>query len=276
MDGGESGIWLAARDETGEQESATLAGFDDPGRAMEAFAVGAEQVADRVERKRLTDYPDIFAAHLRYRAALARADSARAVLGDTLRRNETEIRDRRDVSSVAFGVGVSREYLHRVLNRAEWIWKRGNQEVEPTARKGDPVTVREAVAQENGWTVVIRFAIAVASEHEARTILADVLSHMDMTSDGQPVAERRGDGLWTMEAKLNLSEVPVFDPDDARTRLSYVARNLEGVTWRVVRADEDDALFEWPPSYWATSGRNEVLAHPAIRAVSILASLHAT
>jgi DNA-binding phage protein len=229
-----------------------------------------------VELERLTDYSDVAAAHLRYRAALARADVARAILGDVLRRNETEIRNSRNVSSVARGIGVSREFLHRVLNRAEWTWKKVSQAVEPTVRMEGLVTDRQAAVEGSEWIITVTFAVEATGEREARKIVSDVLSHMDMTSDGNPSAERGGDEPWAIEVKLNLSAVPVIEPDDARTRISYVTRNLEGVTWRVIQANEDDALFEWPPHRQASSEWKEVLGNPAIRAATVRASLHVT
>ena len=50
LDGAEDGIWLATSEADGEDSSYALAGFDDLGAAVEAFAARTEQAADTIER----------------------------------------------------------------------------------------------------------------------------------------------------------------------------------------------------------------------------------
>jgi hypothetical protein len=122
VDGGSEGIWLATGDGTGTEESRTLAGFADLAEAVEAFADRLTDAAGRIERDGVTDYPAVIGAALRYRAALARADAARATLGGVLRGHQARLRADRAVTAVACAVGVSREFLHRVLAASEWAW----------------------------------------------------------------------------------------------------------------------------------------------------------
>ena len=115
------GIWLASRDTIGAadgEDRLTAARFDDPGAAVEAFAAHTERAAGQIEGDHSVSFPELIAASLRYRAAMApRGDAARAALGEATRRDEARIRGGRSVSVVARAAGVSREFLHRVLGR---------------------------------------------------------------------------------------------------------------------------------------------------------------
>src|SRR6202161_809396 len=114
LDGAEDGIWLATSEADGEDSRYALAGFDDLGAAVGAFATRTEQAADPVDRLDIGG-PRVAAGYLRYRAALARAGAARAVLGDTIRRSRSRIRAERAVSRVAGTVDVCREFLYHIL-----------------------------------------------------------------------------------------------------------------------------------------------------------------
>src|SRR5580704_5250064 len=50
LDGAEDGIWLATSEADGEESTYALAGFDDLGAAVAAFAARSEQAADAIER----------------------------------------------------------------------------------------------------------------------------------------------------------------------------------------------------------------------------------
>ncbi|WP_153531368.1 hypothetical protein [Actinomadura macrotermitis] len=102
------------------EEHYCLTGFDDVEMAAGAFSDRCEQVADEVERGRISDYPDIVAAHLRHQAARARGQVTRLALGMAVRRASDQMRAHRQISSVAHAIGVSREFLHRVLTGTEW------------------------------------------------------------------------------------------------------------------------------------------------------------
>jgi hypothetical protein len=153
------------------------------------------------------------------------------------------------------------------------MWKKVDQAVEPNTRVKGGAANQEPTTRRNDWTVMMKLTVELDSEHQAREIINDILSQIDVPPDGHPTVVPRGGGYWTTEVKLDLTAVPVIDPDDARTRISYVTRNIEGVTWRVVQANEYKALFEWPPGHGDTSRRDGFLGHSAIHAVAIRASL---
>jgi len=268
----DGGVWLATYDTTGQDRSRTLVRFDDLGEATDTFATRTEEVADEVERSCSVGYADIIAAQLRYRAASARTDIARASLGNAIRRNEARIRGERAVSSFAYAVGVSREFLYRVMAGDEWTWKGTRGHGRRAENKEGRMRIPVGGKSETGWTVTARFAVDAADETEARAVVSGVLEKMEMAPSKDPVSASAGEKTWTVEAELDLSGLETVDPDDARSRLQYVTRNLGGLTWRVVRADERQGKFEWPPSVWAVSGRNEVLVHPAIKAAEVQAS----
>jgi DNA-binding phage protein len=272
-DGADEGIWLATYDATGEEASYALAEFADLGTAAQAFAVRVEQVADHIERNHLTSYADIIAAHLRYRAALAQVDSARVSLGNAIRRHAASIRSQRGISLMAHAVDVSREFLYRVLAKDEWAWKRMSgpgMSVRRTRFVENPVHAKPGTV----WTVTAMFAVEAADERAARAVLTGVLEEMDVATTSEVTVVQSGEAVWTVKVEVDLSGLPVIDPDDARTRITYVTRNVGGVTWRSTRTDERHVTYEWPPSFWVMSGGHEVLVHPAIRAAAIHASGH--
>lgn len=276
LDGAEDGIWLATSEADGEDSSYTLAGFDDLGAAVEAFAARTEQAADAIERLDI-GWPRVAAGYLRYRAALARAGAARAVLGDTIRRGRSRIRAERAVSRVAGTVDVSREFLYHILAADDWTWKGlmpARKDVlppRPPARL-DPATL-EPPKTLPAWSAGLMLAIDAGSEQEARAIAGSLLHQMDVPATIRD--DRTGpvpEGLWTVTADVDLSDVTV-EPDNAENRVSYLARNLEGVTWVSRLARGRRAVREWPPDVWDRQpGADDVFGHRAIRAVRIWAS----
>lgn len=172
VDGGSEGIWLATGDGTGAEESRALAGFADLAAAVEAFADRLTDAAGRIERDGVTDYPAVIGAALRYRAALARADATRATLGGVLRAHQVRLRADRAVTAVACAVGVSREFLHRVLAASEWAWPapaRLTPGWAPPATDAPPGTPGAA------WAVTATFMVDTADDREARAIVTGVL-----------------------------------------------------------------------------------------------------
>jgi hypothetical protein len=276
LDGAEDGIWLATSEADGEESTYALAGFDDLGAAVAAFAARSEQAADAIERLDI-GWPRVAAGYLRYRAALARAGAARAVLGDTIRRSRSRIRAERAVSRVAGTVDVSREFLYHILAGDDWTWKGlmpARKDVlppRPPARL-DPATLEPPTARP-AWSAGVMFAIDAGSEQEARAIAVAVLDEMGVTAT--ILGDRTGpvpEGLWTVTADVDLGNVTV-EPDNAENRLSYLARNLEGVTWVSKTTEDIRAVRQWPPDIWGRqAGADDVLVHPAIRAVRIWAS----
>ena len=276
LDGAEDGIWLATSEADGEESTYALAGFDDLGAAVAAFAARSEQAADAIERLDI-GWPRVAAGYLRYRAALARAGAARAVLGDTIRRSRSRIRAERAVSRVAGTVDVSREFLYHILAGDDWTWKGlmpARKDVlppRPPARL-DPATLEPPTARP-AWSAGVMFAIDAGSEQEARAIAGAVLDEMGVTAT--ILGDRTGpvpEGLWTVTADVDFGNVTV-EPDNAENRLSYLARNLEGVTWVSKTTEDIRAVRQWPPDIWGRqAGADDVLVHPAIRAVRIWAS----
>ena len=276
LDGAEDGIWLATSEADGEESTYALAGFDDLGTAVAAFAARSEQAADAIERLDI-GWPRVAAGYLRYRAALARAGAARAVLGDTIRRSRSRVRAERAVSRVAGTVDVSREFLYHILAGDDWTWKGlmpARKDVlppRPPARL-DPATLEPPTARP-AWSAGVMFAIDAGSEQEARAIAGAVLDEMGVTAT--ILGDRTGpvpEGLWTVTADVDLGNVTV-EPDSAENRLSYLARNLEGVTWVSKTTEDIRAVRQWPPDIWGRqAGADDVLVHPAIRAVRIWAS----
>jgi len=63
----------------------------------------------------------------------------------------------------------------------------------------------------------------------------------------------------------------VIDPDDAPTRRRFVETHFPGdVSWSIPQNAERQAKYEWPPDIWQRQpGQDDVLLHPAVRAVMI-------
>lgn len=268
IDGAQAGILVAVRDETGEDQQYRLRRFDDLRAGGEEFAAGAERFAGQVERDELTGFPEIVAANLRYRAAAARTDTLRVLVGDAVRRDERRIRGERGlIPQVGRMVGVSREFLYRVLAGREW-----SRTSTPAARGAGRLKAPPAGAPDSGWRVTAGFSLDAAGEREARAVLNTVLETLDVSVAGEPSLMLAGgdDQFWIARANLDLSELGTIDPDDALTRLRYVIRNVPGVTWRAdARPGQRQGRYEWP-SGWAT--REQVLLHRAIRAAEITAA----
>jgi hypothetical protein len=272
LDGAEDGIWLATSEAHGEESVWSLAGFDDLGQAVEAFAARTEQAADRIERLDV-GWPRVTAGYLRYRAAFARGGAARAALGDAIRRSRGRIRAERAVSRVAATVGVSREFLYHILAGDDWTWKGLTPARKDTAPPRPPARLDPATLQPPttppAWSARVAFAMEAGSEQEARAIADGVLDQMGNTAavrelQAGPVPE----GLWTVNADIDLAGIN-FEPDNAETRLSYLVGELGEVTW-TSRITERQGTFQWPPDVWSRQpGRDDVLGHPAIRAARI-------
>ena len=270
VDGGTEGIWLATGDGIGAEESRALAGFADLAAAVEAFADRLTDAAGRIERDGVTDYPAVIGAALRYRAALARADATRAALGGVLRGHQAQLRADRAVTAVACAVGVSREFLHRVLASSEWAWPapaRLTPSAAPPATDAPPGTPGAA------WEVTATFTVGTADDREARAIVTGVLRQMEVP--GQITSTTSAPGRSrAVVASFDLSGLQEIIPGDAVTCLRYVIRNLPGMTWRSAR--RRSAHHEvWK---WRRAGRTrdedqlaEELA--AVRAAEIRASL---
>ena len=272
VDGGTEGIWLATGDGTGAEESRALAGFADLAEAVEAFADRLTDAAERIERDGVTDYPAVIGAALRYRAALARADAARATLGGVLRGHQARLRADRAVTAVACAVGVSREFLHRVLASSEWAWPapaRLTPSTAPPATDAPPGTPGAA------WAVTATFTVDTADDREARAIVTGVLRQMEVP--GQITSTTSAPGRSrAVVASLDLSGLQQIVPGDATTCLRYVVRNLPGVTWRSARRRRaHHEVWKWRRAGQIRDEDQLAEELAAVRAVEIRASLGA-
>lgn len=101
------------------------------------------------------------------------------------------------------------------------------------------------------WAVRALLAIETGSEDQARDIASQVFQQMDVVFERPPAGYKSREQIWTIAADIDLSGLPVIEPDTARIRVNYVKRNLGSVTWRVARSDDRHETQEWPPGFWA-------------------------
>ena len=224
----------------------------------------------------LTDDSDevYLAAHLRYRAAMARASSAQVRLGEAIRRNSVRIRAGRAVSSMAHSICVSREFVHRVLGDDEWVWKGtaalvGRPPAGQGREKGVPV-----ISPHARWEVTVSLDVDVPGEDRALAVARDVLASMDVALAGE-IAATRSDGRgWIVEAQVDLSGLGGISPDNAASRIKYVSRNVSGITWAIYRSDEHHGEYQWRLESQPDDGEAKAFLHPAIRGAAIVAHTH--
>jgi hypothetical protein len=269
VDGDDEGIWLATGDGTGAEESRALAGFADLAAAVEAFAADLTAAAGKIERDGVTDYPAVIGAALRYRAALARTDAARATLGGVLRGHQARLRADRAVTAVACAVGVSREFLHRVLVASEWAWP-APARLTPSTR---PATDAPPGTPGAAWEVTAAFTVDTADDREARDIVTGVLRQMAVP--GQITSTTSAPGrARAVTARFDLSGLQEIVPGDATTCLTHMIRNLPGMIWRSGwRRSAHREVWKWRRA--DRTGDEDQLAEvlAAVRAAEIRASL---
>jgi hypothetical protein len=135
-----SGLWLACRDQTPfGQTGYVLERFPEVEPALVAFADRADAAADQAGQSQTLGMPDVAAGMLRYRAAKARADVARARLGDVLRAQGGTARD---LSPLLHAVRLDWETVGPVLEGQEFTWPTSPVVRPPGLRRPDtPVTV---------------------------------------------------------------------------------------------------------------------------------------
>ena len=87
----------------------------------------------------------------------------------------------------------------------------------------------------------------------------------------RPRYRRVPDKIWVADLEPDLTHLQEIDPDDAKTRCSFVAGHFPaGVTWAAPQNTWREAKREWPPDIWQRQpGHDDVLLHPAVRAVMI-------
>jgi hypothetical protein len=234
------GIWVASYEDTADGHDGDdhcgigmAARFTDLGPALHAFAAHAEQAADRVERDRVSTVPDVVAGVLRYRAAEARVTAARATVGDTLRRSEQALRAARSMSPLAGAVGISREFLYRVLAGDEWTWPGGPRTRPPGSRRPDtPVTTLATYTVDSHRFALVSYTdtaggkcVAVDQDGERGAAVCDVeISAKNLVNAGMTMASKTmGQGLAAVYGRAH----------DSVTGLYAVMRNGERVAWPI-------------------------------------------
>jgi hypothetical protein len=236
------GIWVASHEDTANGQDGggrhgggggMAARFADLGPALLAFAARAEQAADRVERGRVSTVPDVVAGVLRYRAAEARVTAARATVGDAVRRSERELRAARSISPLASAIGISREFLYRVLAGDEWTWPRGPRTRPPGSRLPDtPVTTLAAHTVDSHQFALVSYTdtagskcVAVDQDGQRGPAVCDVeVSAKDLVSAGMMMASKTmGQGLAAVYGRAH----------DSDTDLVAVMRSGERVAWPI-------------------------------------------
>lgn len=235
------GIWVASYQDTEDDEAGdtdrdvlgTSARFDDLGPALDAFAARAEQAADLVERGRVSTVPEVVAGVLRYRAAEARAAAARARVGDAVRRAEGRLRAARSISPLASAIGVSREFLYRVLAGDEWTWPGGRRARPPGSRLPDtPVTTHATYTVGGHQFVLVSYTdseggkcVAVDQDGQHGASVCDVeVSPKHLVNAGMAMASKTmGQGLAAVYGRAH----------DSVTGLYAIMRGGERVNWPI-------------------------------------------
>ena len=128
--------------------------------------------------------------------------------------------------------------------------------------------------RETRWALSVRFAIEATSEAEARAILSQALARLDgeLPVQGEPTITplRLRDGIWVATLMPDLTALASIEPDDATNRCRYVSSHFGvGVGW-ISRDTERVARWDWPTDIWSRSPEDDVLLHPAVKAVMIL------
>ncbi|HYB87671.1 MAG TPA: hypothetical protein VEC76_12510 [Streptosporangiaceae bacterium] len=144
------------------------------------------------------------------------------------------------------------------------------EDLRPGRAQG-PVT---AAGREARWTLRMRLAVEAASAADAQAITGETLARLgrELPLRGRPAIQPLGlqDGIWVATAEPDLTGLAEIEPDRAETRVRYVSSHFpEDVLW-TVRVTGHQAKWEWPPDIWSRRpGHDDVLLHPAVRAVSI-------
>ena len=226
----DSGIWLACEDSTAEGEPAvTLKQFDDMGGALGEFAACAERAAGQVEHEQSVGSPDLIAGVLRYRAAQARADVARAVFGDTVRRQHADAGPGDGLAPVWHEAGIPSERLGEVVAGREWAWPQGPV-VRPPGRQlpDTPVTtLAEHVVDGH------QFRLFSYLDSQGRKCVA-----IDLDGHGAPVTDVAVDEEHLINAGMAM-------PTRGHGVAAVYGRAHESVTELFARM-KDGSQVDWP------------------------------
>lgn len=131
--------------------------------------------------------------------------------------------------------------------------------------------------REAHWNLALRFAIEADTADAAGAVLTQVLQLLDppLPLRIQPVIHprhsNRPDGIWIADTEPDLTHLESIDPDDARMRCRWVTTHFPGdADWGLHQQTAQAARFEWPLDIWQRRADDEVLLHPALRAVQII------
>lgn len=271
--GGDSPTWLATWDATPPGTHA-LTSWGDEAAAVEAFAAATEEAAARIEQMQIT-WPEIIAAHLRYRVQVARAAAARAALGDALRRHEADIRAKSAITGAARMADVGNVYLYRVLKRDAWTWDGAmlaGADLRSAERRRSETRLPGAAVTGTDWPAHATFAVTAGNLAQARTIIATVLDALHLAPASPVRAEPLRAGSWTVHADIEIPGMSAIDPGDAHSRAVHLAGLIRGAGNWTLREGPGHFEAEWPPDIWAADpGDQQILITPAVKAAVIRA-----
>lgn len=227
-----SGIWLACWDNTAVGENAhVLARFAHVGEALREFAARSDQAADQAGRNATLDMPDLVAGILRYRAAAARAQAARAAIGDIIRRNEAQLRNGRFWPALR-EAGVDRDNLGAVLVGQDYAWPSGPAVKPPGGRLPDTPATTLAAYSVGGH----RFTLSSYQDTSGRNCVA-----IDRDGHGTAVCDAAVDDEHLVSAGISMATrgrgtAAVYGrAHDSVTELYAVMKDGSRVDWPIHR-----------------------------------------
>lgn len=122
----------------------------------------------------------------------------------------------------------------------------------------------------------MRIAVQVVDEKEARAVLDDTLAalrqELPLRAPAiiRPLHRRTDDDIWIAVLEPDLTRILAIEPDNAPTRCSLIMNYFPlNMGWLASQNTEREAKREWPPSIWGKEAEDDVLLHPAVRAVMI-------
>jgi hypothetical protein len=171
-------------------------------------------------------------------------------------------------------------YPHRAERSLRWLAIHTVHEVrhhlQDVRRQLSGKPALSPAEREARWRLFVLFAIEAASEENARAVLGQALAALEpeLSLSGDPVIRPRSrrvpDSIWIADLKPDLTRLQEIDPDDARTRCSYVTGHFPlYVTWLAPRNSWREAKREWPPEIWHHQPDSDEFLHPAVRAVMV-------
>jgi hypothetical protein len=228
----DSGIWLACFDDTANDGGAHALGqFEDPGEALEEFAALAEQAADRLDSRQAIGQPDLFASVLRYRAAMVRADAARAAVGDAIRRHQPRADGHDRLGPLWHEAGLARESLPRVLAGEDWIWPQGPVVRPPGSRLPDTPITALATHTVDGHRFDL---VSYLNTAGGRCIAIDLDGRREVWAcDIQVDEQQLASAAMTMTTRGPGTAVIYGRVHDSVTELYAIMKNGERVDWPI-------------------------------------------